>query len=331
MMNRDRKTIENSYYSTRELARLFQVDHTTVRRWADSGKLKCFKSPGGHRKFTAEHVVAFINTYHYEVLPPRLGFSPGPGKERLLSLIWSRDLHTLSEVLFAEARRAEIDNIQEILLNCYNADIPVVDIYDIIIRKTIRKIQSLQKDGKLSETDKHICQSSMVESLDHFQSVTQKRSANGRIAVCASPANGLEEILFLGANHVLRVAGWKVYYLGANTPINVYINAIEEYKPTLICASVMYLVGKEGQEDCTMLEKAAELNGTELLYLNLCTEEFDAAESISTGATRKIVSSLKGLVPYAKKPLPGIGVQKKNSKTTLTTPDAVESADAPNE
>lgn len=330
-MRRDRKTIENSYYSTRQLARLLRVDQTTIRRWADSGKLKCFKSPGGHRKFTPEHVGEFITKYHYEVLSSRSGSSFELGKESLLSLISSRELHTLSEVFFAEARRGDTDKLRAMLLDCYHADIPLVEIYDIIIRKAVRRILKLEKDGKLSEADKHVCLSSMVESLNQFQSSTQKAIASGRIATCASPVNGLEEVLFLGMHHVLRAAGWKVFDLGANTPVNVFIKAIVNYEPTLICASVAYSAETEGQRDCVTLEKAAESLGAELLYFSLNTGEIETLEATSVGPTRKIISSLKELVPYATKLFPMIGVQKKDLKATLTPSDAVESIDAPNE
>jgi excisionase family DNA binding protein len=331
IMRRDRNTVQNSYYSTRELAKLFRVDHTTIRRWADSGKLRCFRSPGGHRKFTPKHIAEFISKYHYEVLPPRFGFSCEPEKEGLLSLISSRDFHTLSEVFFAEACRVETDKLKDILSNCYHADIPLVDIYDIIIRKAVGKILKLQKDEKLSEANKHVYLSSIVESLNEFQSSTQKSLGSGRVAICASPANGLEEVVFLGVSHLLRATGWKVYDLGANTPVNVLTKAIEEYEPTLVCASGAYLVQKEGQRDCVMLEEAAALKGAELLYFCLKSGEIDTRESISAGAARKMISSLKELVPYATKPSPMIGVQKKDLKGTLTPSDAVESTDAPNE
>ena len=53
------------YYSTRELAKLFRVNESTIRRWANSRKLKCFRTPGGHRKYTAEHISEFIKKYQY--------------------------------------------------------------------------------------------------------------------------------------------------------------------------------------------------------------------------------------------------------------------------
>ncbi len=64
------------YYSTRELAKLFRVNESTIKRWADKGELKCFKTPGGHRKYTPEHVVEFISKYRYEILPFGFHYSP---------------------------------------------------------------------------------------------------------------------------------------------------------------------------------------------------------------------------------------------------------------
>lgn len=43
-----------------EVAEMFSVDPSTVNRWADEGKLPCFRTPGGHRRFRREDVDAFI-------------------------------------------------------------------------------------------------------------------------------------------------------------------------------------------------------------------------------------------------------------------------------
>lgn len=55
------------YYSTKEVAALLLVDVTTIRRWADAGKLRCFRTPGGHRRFTQAQVSNFIQKYQYEL------------------------------------------------------------------------------------------------------------------------------------------------------------------------------------------------------------------------------------------------------------------------
>ena len=53
-------------YSTAEVAGELSVDNSTVRRWVDSGKLACYRTLGGHRRFAREQVEAFITKHHLD-------------------------------------------------------------------------------------------------------------------------------------------------------------------------------------------------------------------------------------------------------------------------
>ncbi len=54
------------FYSTADIARMLGVDASTVKRWTDSGKLQCFRTIGGHRRFSLIQVKEFIAEYHLE-------------------------------------------------------------------------------------------------------------------------------------------------------------------------------------------------------------------------------------------------------------------------
>jgi excisionase family DNA binding protein len=54
-------------YSSKDLARLFSVDESTIRRWADSGRLRCSRTLGNHRRFSVALVSEFVSTYHLDV------------------------------------------------------------------------------------------------------------------------------------------------------------------------------------------------------------------------------------------------------------------------
>lgn len=43
-----------------QVARIFNVNPLTVARWADSGKLASFRTPGGQRRFRRSDVEAFL-------------------------------------------------------------------------------------------------------------------------------------------------------------------------------------------------------------------------------------------------------------------------------
>lgn len=44
-----------------EVARLFRVDGKTVARWAKSGQLASFRTPGGHRRYRRADVEALMS------------------------------------------------------------------------------------------------------------------------------------------------------------------------------------------------------------------------------------------------------------------------------
>ena len=43
-----------------EVARMFRVDPKTVARWATAGRIKGFRTPGGHRRFKWSEIQAFL-------------------------------------------------------------------------------------------------------------------------------------------------------------------------------------------------------------------------------------------------------------------------------
>jgi excisionase family DNA binding protein len=51
---------ENDWLSLGEASELVGVHPTTLRRWADSGSITCFRTPGGHRRFQLADLRAWI-------------------------------------------------------------------------------------------------------------------------------------------------------------------------------------------------------------------------------------------------------------------------------
>ncbi|MGB6895651.1 MAG: helix-turn-helix domain-containing protein [Dehalococcoidia bacterium] len=51
---------EERWLSLREACRLLGVDESTLRRWADGGHLRTFRTPGGHRRFAESDLRDFL-------------------------------------------------------------------------------------------------------------------------------------------------------------------------------------------------------------------------------------------------------------------------------
>jgi len=53
-------------YGTADIARLLSIDPSTVKRWADSGRLHCYRTLGGHRRFSIDQIREFVWCYNLE-------------------------------------------------------------------------------------------------------------------------------------------------------------------------------------------------------------------------------------------------------------------------
>ncbi|MEW6431474.1 MAG: response regulator [Myxococcota bacterium] len=58
-------------YTTQDVAKVLSASRTSVQRWIDSGSLKAFKTPGGHRRVTQRELVAFLRRQGAPI-PPAL-------------------------------------------------------------------------------------------------------------------------------------------------------------------------------------------------------------------------------------------------------------------
>lgn len=50
--------------STSQAARELGVSLGTVRRWSDMGYLQSYRTPGGQRRFSVEHIEQFVRSLH---------------------------------------------------------------------------------------------------------------------------------------------------------------------------------------------------------------------------------------------------------------------------
>jgi excisionase family DNA binding protein len=74
-------------FTTQDVAKVLSASRTSVQRWIDSGSLKVFKTPGGHRRVTQRELVAFLRRQGAPVPPSLLS--------RVRLLVVDDDLHFL--------------------------------------------------------------------------------------------------------------------------------------------------------------------------------------------------------------------------------------------
>jgi len=59
-------------FSTSEVAKFCHVTADTIRKWAESGKIRVFKTPGGHRRIRRDDLLRFLKENNMPI-PEELG------------------------------------------------------------------------------------------------------------------------------------------------------------------------------------------------------------------------------------------------------------------
>lgn len=54
---------DSRVYTSHDVAKMLKVNPTSVNKWAAEGKITCYVTPGGHRRFSRSSVEAFAKTF----------------------------------------------------------------------------------------------------------------------------------------------------------------------------------------------------------------------------------------------------------------------------
>jgi excisionase family DNA binding protein len=224
--------------STQEVADMLQVTETTIKRWADGTILPCVRTPGGHRKFLLTDIVRYAESHGYTIggsQPPPL---TGEQLEQLEIGVHTHNYGRIAGVFREEALQADREGMMKLFLYLYKQQIPFAAIVDEVVRPALQAIGAEWEEGNLKVNQEHAASQATMESLIRVASELHRKGPNGLSALCACPEGELHEIGLRGLAYSLECEGWKVNYIGANTPLETLISLIQATRPDLVCLSV---------------------------------------------------------------------------------------------
>lgn len=223
--------------STQEVAGLFKVTETTVKRWADDGVIPCVKSPGGHRKFSLQDVIGFAEKQGYPIsgtLEPPLSEAQ---MEQVRFAIHTQNYHKIAEVLFDEALQADPEGLYQLLLYLSKHNVRLSTLADEVLRPPMVRIGELWQDGKLQIDQEHRTSRAMIDAMVRLAPELHKKRENGLLVACACLEGERHEIGLRSMAFALETEGWKVHYLGADIPYDTVAAYVARVKPNLLAVS----------------------------------------------------------------------------------------------
>lgn len=126
----------------------------------------------------------------------------------------------------------------QIIGNLAVAGLPVEDIYEKIIKKSLYNIGALWESGKISVASEHLA-SAIVESiLNEMYSGIISKTKNNKTVIVASVENEAHQIGIKMVADIFEMHGWNALFLGANVPAKDLVSFVDDIKPDYVALSM---------------------------------------------------------------------------------------------
>lgn len=186
----------DDFMTSAEVARLLGVGPTSIKRWADSGLLRCARTAGRHRRFAREEVERFQRGQQ-EVHPPE------PARiEDWIGRV-SRDTdpyESLSALLGERARLGSWWQVGE------------------LIGAVLDELGLRWERGSMSVLEEHLASERLSRTLARAAEVIPVASGAPR-ALLASAAGDEHTLGLQLAELCLRERGWRTLWAGRSVPV----------------------------------------------------------------------------------------------------------------
>ena len=193
--------------NTRQVGQLFNVDESTVRRWAISGKIKCSTSAGGHRKFSYKNIIDFSNEYKLN-LKSKFDidiFDSSISIDKILSFML--DNH--------------IQSIENILIQLYLKGIGLSAMMDDYIDNVLKTLQKKLDNEKVSVAEEHIARKVLSKSLNNFKDyISPEKAKNEKQILCLNLENDIPDLPIDMIQILLESINYSVHNCGSHTSIS---------------------------------------------------------------------------------------------------------------
>jgi excisionase family DNA binding protein len=229
-------------FTTIEVAQMLYVDKSTVKRWTDEGKLKCFRTPGGHRKFRAEDLYAFVAQFNYGVTPMNLFPQFASDEAVIRQIITKKEYNVLASVCFSAAIKGKKDDVVKLFTEVHRYGLSLVIMFDELLRPTLKRIHDLSISGKLSAPEHQLAINALSTATLLMSDVIVKAAANGRKVICASIENESDDVMLKALTVLFESDGYEVLNLGAGVEAGNVQQLAKIQKPKLVCLLASYPV-----------------------------------------------------------------------------------------
>ena len=231
------------YLNSKEVASIMGVNVSTIKRWTDSGKLDCYQTIGGHRKFLLSHLKNFLKEKINQKLRVNIIQYLNKGDKELVQRIDRIDYKYLRDYLFQLGLQQGVDSIHDVINSLLIKGEPQYRIYDELILNVLNRIGDLWSNNKLSIADEHTMTETIRNVMYRIHSEISKNNVKiPKKVICMTLTNDEHEIPLVMIQSILDEINIPSTNLGPNIPVPEIESKIQVVNPTHLIISSNYVL-----------------------------------------------------------------------------------------
>ncbi len=225
-------------FSTAELGRLLSVSEATVKRWADTDRIGCFRTPGGHRRFRICDIAGFVENTGFEVTGTLRSLLHDGGINRACEeAVYDRDLGSLVERFRECAVLGDVSGVEGIFSCLLTRGVCVATIVDEVVSPAFSHIGDAWVRGDLTSVDEHVATRATIQALDRIDEAAAPRVQNDLRAYTVCLEGERHDLGARAVASVLRSCGYRTVHIGGDTPVAELSAYVRSNAPDILALS----------------------------------------------------------------------------------------------
>ena len=251
------------YLSSSEVAKIMGCNESTIRRWADKGKITCKKTVGGNRFFTVKDVRDCMKNNKSSQKSLSLNIK-GNSLKKILGFINDDNFDKLKNIMVDEGIKSNDAVVSEIINTLYMRGDKVHDIFDNLIMPSILVVENLLNEEKITHIEESVMRLLLTRNVENLCTNMPNGSFNGKNALCINFEDNLPDIGVVMSEAIFRHNGFNVFNTGSLSDLGDIKTTIEKYN---IDSMLFYLCNMQ----CCNSVLSKNLSKTSARVIELCS------------------------------------------------------------
>jgi MerR family transcriptional regulator, light-induced transcriptional regulator len=261
--------------SPKEVAAAVGVSESSLKRWADDGRINVYRTVGGHRRISLQEAVRFARAENLPVVRPEVLGLPEIGRIRDLN---GESRADATELLGDALKGGRSEEARAIIVDLYLAGESVAHICDETVRRAMHDVGEIWKHAPEGIAIEHRATDICIQALNVLRHLIESptprdpsrgagddRVADVDQAIGGAPGGDPYLLPSLMLACVVADHGMNAINLGPNTPLETLELAARQHRPRLLWLSCSAEDAVPSRRDLDRLAATAAETGSELV------------------------------------------------------------------